>query len=118
MAETYTDILLALDELLDLEREALIEGKLEQLGNMTAEKEKLVDRINALPEVPRSELAPVQVKVNRNQVLLQSALEGIRAVANRMAEMRRVRKGLDTYDRSGKKYHHAADARKKLEKRA
>lgn len=118
MAETYSDILFALDELLDLEREALIEGNLEQLGSMAVEKEKLVDRINGSPEIPRTKLAPVQVKVSRNQVLLQSALEGIRAVANRMAELRRVRKGLDTYDQAGRKYHHTASTGKKLEKRA
>ncbi|WP_164660751.1 flagellar export chaperone FlgN [Tropicibacter sp. Alg240-R139] len=116
--ETPTELIGALDELLDLERMALIDGELERLGTLLPQKERLIDRINMLDSVEREVLAGVQSKVTRNQSLLNSAMEGIHAVANRMAELRRVRRGLETYDESGRKMKHNTQMSKKLEKRA
>lgn len=116
--ETPSELIAALDELLDLERTALVGGELERLGVLLPEKEKLIDRINMLDSVERDALAAVQTKVNRNQSLLNSAMEGIQAVANRMAEMRRVRRGLETYDEAGRKMKHSTQFSKNLEKRA
>ncbi len=116
--ETPTELVASLDELLDLERAALIDGELERLGALLPEKEKLIERINKLDSIEREALVGVQVKVTRNQSLLNSAMEGIQAVANRMAELRRVRKGLETYDESGRRMKHSTQLSKKLEKRA
>ncbi|MBO9450559.1 flagellar export chaperone FlgN [Tropicibacter sp. R16_0] len=117
-SETPTELIAALDELLDLERAALVDGELERLGVLLPQKEKLIERINTLDSVEREALAGVQSKVSRNQSLLNSAMEGIQAVANRMAELRRVRRGLETYDESGRKMQHNTQVSKKLEKRA
>jgi hypothetical protein len=116
--ETPTELIAALDELLDLERAALVDGELERLGALLPEKEKLIERVNKLDSIERQALAGVQIKVTRNQSLLNSAMEGIQAVASRMAELRRVRKGLETYDESGRKMQHSTQLSKKLEKRA
>ncbi|GAB5436083.1 flagellar biosynthesis protein FlgN [Falsiruegeria mediterranea] len=116
--ETPTELIVALDELLDLERAALVDGELERLGVLLPQKEKLIERINTLDSVEREALAGVQSKVSRNQSLLNSAMEGIQAVANRMAELRRVRRGLETYDESGRKMQHNTQVSKQLEKRA
>ena len=116
--ETPSELIDALDELLDLERTALVEGELERLGALLPEKEKLIERINKLDSVEREALAGVQTKVTRNQSLLNSAMEGIQAVANRMAELRRVRRGLETYDESGRRMQHNTQPSKNLEKRA
>lgn len=116
--ETADELIAALDELLELERSALVEGELERLGTLLPVKEKLIHRINDLGSVERDKLTDVRSKVSRNQNLLNGALEGIQAVANRMAEMRRVRRGLETYDEGCRKRHHNTQASKQLEKRA
>ncbi|MCE8507083.1 flagellar export chaperone FlgN [Ruegeria pomeroyi] len=116
--EELDDLIAALDELLELERGALVRGELEQLGRMTEEKERLVDRINAAPDLRRDQLGSLHLKVTRNQALLSSALEGIRAVAHRMSELRKVRHGLETYDSAGHKQRYVTSAKTRLEKRA
>lgn len=107
-----------LDNLLDLERSALLDGALDQLGLIMAQKDRLIAEINALEGAERASLAALQEKAARNQVLLNSAMEGIRAVANRMADLRRVRRGLETYDRQGRKETVGATIQSSVEKRA
>ena len=82
------------------------------------QKSAIIDRLNSLDDLNAEQLAPVQSKVQRNQALLGGALDGIRAVADRMAEMRRVRQGLETYDRSGQRTSLSAPSRPKVERRA
>ncbi len=112
------DLIDELDALLDQERQALLDGDLEHLGRALAQKENLIEKINALETLERSMLENVHQKVSRNQVLLNSALEGIRAVANRMADLRRVRQGLETYDRTGQKKRIDTQVNPNVEKRA
>jgi len=112
------DLIDELDTLLDRERQALVEGDLELLGRMLAQKQDLIDRINTLDTLERNSLAQVHDKVTRNQELLNSAMEGIRAVANRMADLRRVRHSLETYDQSGHKTRFETQGHYSLEKRA
>lgn len=108
----------ALDSLLDRERQALMGGELELIAGLMTEKEELIQRINAFDPVDHANLVGVHEKVTRNQALLNSAMDGIRAVANRMAELRRVRAGLETYDSRGKKQSYGIQATTKIEKRA
>ncbi len=107
-----------LDTLLDQERLALIDGDLEMLGRMLAQKQELIDNINATESLEREQLKEVHDKVTRNQELLNSAMEGIRAVASRMADLRRVRQGLETYDQTGRKTRFETQTQPSVEKRA
>ena len=107
-----------LDLLLDQERLALIDGDLEMLGRMLEQKQGLIDNINDLDTLERKHLSDVHDKVTRNQELLNSAMEGIRAVANRMADLRKVRQGLETYDQSGRKTRFETQTQPSVEKRA
>lgn len=93
----------ALSDLLDSERKALLAGELNRLADMLEPKETLIDAINAGPQDDLNGLRQLDAKVKRNQLLLDGALEGIRAVAIRMAELRQVRNGLETYGADGKK---------------
>ncbi|SDC73511.1 flagellar export chaperone FlgN [Ruegeria marina] len=111
-------LLRALDDLLDQEKTVLIKGDLERLGALSQEKERLVTGLNAMPDLSREQLEPLHRKVVRNQALLKSALDGIRTVANRLAELRRVRQGLETYDGAGQKRRFSALRSSQLEKRA
>lgn len=107
-----------LDDLLERERQALVNGELEQLGRFLTRKEALITQINALETLERTVLTQIHEKVTRNQTLLNSAMEGIRAVADRMADLRRVRRGLETYDETGRKKRVETHVETSVEKRA
>jgi hypothetical protein len=101
--ETACLILRNLDELLDRERAALLEGDLEAISRSLREKERLIDALNGLQLTPEVELATIRIKAQRNQILLDGALDGIRAVAERLYALRRLRDTLETYDQTGQK---------------
>ncbi|KPD14302.1 flagellar export chaperone FlgN [Phaeobacter sp. 11ANDIMAR09] len=107
-----------LDEILDQERSALVRGELDKIEELLARKETIIARLNTIDSLEREALAQVQTKVSRNQELLNSAMEGIRSVATRMAELRRVKKGLDVYDRAGRKARYGTTMGQRLEKRS
>lgn len=113
-----TDLIRSLEDVLDLERKALVEGDLDRLTRTAPEKEKLIGAINDLQVFDSEELVRLQEKVKRNQALLNSAAEGIRAVASRMAELRRVRQEFSTYGADGQRSGFAVRSHAKLEKRA
>ncbi|MEX0306133.1 MAG: flagellar biosynthesis protein FlgN [Ruegeria sp.] len=112
------DPIRALEDLLDNERAALIQGDLTDVSRFTPEKETLIGAINDLHVLESDDLSRVQKKVARNQALLNSAAEGIRAVADRMSELRRIKQEFSTYDASGQRNGFALRSQAKLEKRA
>lgn len=101
--EMASVILKNLDELLDRERAALLEGDLEGISRSLREKERLIDALNGLQLTTEGELSTIRRKVQRNQMLLDGALDGIRAVAERLSSLRRIRDTLETYDQTGQK---------------
>jgi flagellar biosynthesis/type III secretory pathway chaperone len=107
-----------LDDLLEQERAALLEGDLEKIGRLLDAKEQLIDALNTLSQDERPEMDAVEAKVLRNQALLDGALQGIRHVATRMAALRRVRRSLETYDAKGTKTTIEGGADFSVEKRA
>ena len=107
-----------LDDLLDSEKQALVQGDMDRVGRLMSQKEYLVENLNAEEGLDRNNLATLHQKVMRNQTLLDIALEGIRAVATRMSELRRVPSGLDTYDEQGCKHNFRDQGSTKVEKRA
>ncbi len=116
--ETIDTMIDDLDLLLDSERQALVSGNLDELSQLHDRKEQLISALNALDRLEADALVGVREKMSRNQALLSSAMEGIRAVADRMAELRRVRQNLSTYDRDGKRHQFPTSTAQKLEKRA
>ena len=112
-----------LDTLLEAEKAALLQGNLEQVTSILETKEALIDKLNALQKaslegIDEQSLAAVHGKIQRNQTLIRSSLEGIRAVADRISGLRRVRQGLETYDQSGKKTQFSTTTSASVEKRA
>ncbi|KUJ77905.1 flagellar biosynthesis protein FlgN [Ruegeria marisrubri] len=116
--ETKIDPFRALEELLDLERKAVLDGQLGQLENLLPEKEKLFDSLGKSATGRSEQVQRVQKKLERNQALLESAADGVRAVFDRMAELRRVRQGLHTYDAAGKRNSFPVRLQTQLEKKA
>lgn len=112
------DVIDALDDLLEAERDALLSGDLKKLTGLFKRKEALIDALNVAERFEGNELRLLDGKIKRNQELLNSALEGIRKVANRMAAFRRVRASLETYDAKGDRQVIDIEPAKTLEKRA
>jgi len=94
----------ALNSLLDEERAALLDGDLEQLTHLLASKEALIDEMNEAPQTDLPAMQALDGKVKRNQLLLDGAMEGIRSVAQRLAQLRQAKGALETYGPDGKRY--------------
>lgn len=119
MSEKDTQILInRLDALLDAERVTLLAGDLQEIADIAQAKEELMDALNALDAKDRAEISRLQSKVERNQVLLDGALQGIRKVASRLAALRRIRRSLETYDATGRRQTIQGEVAPKVEKRA
>lgn len=116
--ETAQDIMDALDSVLEDEREIVLAGKLDAIPGLLERKEALFDRLNTMTVDSGADLQTLQQKVTRNQALLEGALRGIRAVADRMSTLRQMRTSLETYDRAGQRKSIAIGPDNKLEKRA
>ncbi|MEP0702355.1 MAG: hypothetical protein ABJC67_13520 [Lentilitoribacter sp.] len=112
--QLFTD----LDELLETERSALLSGDLEIIVTLLERKETLIEELSVAEEFEANALDVLTGKMKRNQDLLDSALEGIRNVASRLAAMRRVRSTLDTYDSNGSKQSITIAKDSNVEKRA
>lgn len=116
--EPTEDALNALNDLLDQERQALLEGNLDRIARTLDLKQSLIAQLDAQDVTDRPSLEALQAKVARNQSLLNSALDGLRAVTRRLATMRRIRSSLDTYDSQGQKNAIALTPTRSVEKRA
>lgn len=117
MTSKYTDFS-ELDSVLDQERALLLKGDLEGLRTLLPTKEQLVELFLNDATSSQGQIAPLEGKLQRNQLLLDGALDGIRAVAVRLAALRQVRTALDTYDAHGRKRHIDISTASKVETRA
>lgn len=108
----------SLDDLLDQERAALLRGELDKLQRLYEYKVRLIDQLRVLDLENSDDLRPLSDKIDRNQSLLSSALEGIRAVTRRLDAVRQARENLETYGADGKRTSLGTRAGKALEKRA
>ncbi|MDG1170846.1 MAG: flagellar biosynthesis protein FlgN [Sulfitobacter sp.] len=119
MSDLATETTVAeLHDLLDAERQALLAGDLEALNSLLTPKEALIEAINdlELTDIPQIEM--LDRKLRHNQLLLDGALEGIRAVAKRMARLRDVKGALETYGADGKRRDIPLGPESSVERRA
>ncbi len=93
----------ALEDLLDAERKALLAGKLDDVSRLHGRKERLIGALSEHAPIEGANFEGLSEKVKRNQILLNSALSGIRSVTQRLNAIRRVRQSLETYDAYGRK---------------
>lgn len=113
-----SQILLSLNALFENERAVLLSGDLAQLQTIMDEKSKLIDELRALDDRPLSDLEGLRAKAQHNQILFDGALAGIRRVADRLAELRKVRHSFDTYDDTGRRRTIEGQVVHNVEKRA
>lgn len=108
-------------ELLEEERAALIEGKLDALPDLLERKEALFEELTQLQEddeIDTDDLAPLQEGFARNQRLLESAQAGLQATQERMTTLRRVRTSFESYDNRGQRQSVQLSAGQRVEKRS
>lgn len=118
MKPETTDSVDAFEDLLDEERRALLAGDFEALGRLLMKKEQIIGELAELEGVDSAEMAGLSSRVARNQELLATAIDGIRSVSRRLAELHRVRGSFETYDERGKRQSVASRQDRSLEKRA
>lgn len=110
-------IITALDALLERERSAILCGALDHLTPLMAEKSALIDALANIGPAGTA-IDGVRAKARRNQDLIESAMDGIRAVAQRLATIRRLRASMDTYDSTGQRHPTQGGRGGNVEKRA
>ncbi|WP_136443289.1 flagellar protein FlgN [Pacificoceanicola onchidii] len=106
-----------LKTLISEERNALMNGDFDRIAELMEEKERLAADLGGLDE-DDADVAPIRDGLRRNQELFDHTLAGIRNVANRLGEVNRVRRNLETYDENGRKKNLGSPEIKKLERRA
>ena len=89
--------------LLEEERQAVLEFDIDTVTLVAERKAALLDELKEAPLPDSDEMTGLRATALRNQELLDKAMEGIQAVADRVGEIRRVRSQLDTYDDRGQK---------------
>ncbi len=89
-----------LTRLLEEERAAILSGAFLEISRVSAAKERLLEKLTEVP-VPLADLRRIAAEVSRNQSLLSAAIDGVRAVADRMGALRRARDGFETYGPGG-----------------
>ena len=92
----------ALEDLLDKERAAILDGALEDMGRIACEKERVLER-RELTVPDQRTLDRVRRKAARNQLLLAAAIRGVRAVSARLDVLRNGSSEMNTYDRAGQR---------------
>lgn len=88
-----------LSRLLDTERQALLSGDLSAVGELTAEKEALVETFESSNI---EDLRLLATALTRNSALLVAAREGVADVLGTLRKQRDARMSLSSYDSSGK----------------
>lgn len=118
---TAQERLSRIEALLDREREALREGKLDTLDALIGERETHVAALQGGIEPSDTGaltlLRAIQIKARRNARLLGAARQGFEAGSRRLAEMASVREKLSTYSENGQ-VSDIMDGKSRVQKRA
>ncbi|MCT4609256.1 MAG: flagellar protein FlgN [Pelagimonas sp.] len=112
-----TDVKQRLEDLLDQERQALLDGNFDQIEKLMEKKQELAEDLET-QTLPQEALSPIKDGMRRNQELFDQALAGIRNVTARIDELRQLRRSMNTYDAYGRRFTIDAPIDRKLEKRA
>ena len=85
--------------LLDLERNALIQGDLDTIVGLIPEKEDLVTQFE---QNEAADLKALSFKLAQNARLLNAARSGVSDAVSTMQKLEQARSSLSSYDRTGK----------------
>ena len=91
----------ALEDLLDRERTAVVDGRFDVLERMTAEKERLIHVVSRDGATPNA-LSRLKLASERNGRLLEAMRAGVVVAQKRIGAMKKQSEPLQTYDASGR----------------
>ena len=119
MVQTDTATLITdLSEVIAQERHAILAGELEGVEDLVERKADLVALIAGRDDVDREAFEALRTQFERNQKLLESAMAGVRAVANRLTATREAQETLKVYDDKGRAKSFPTGETPKLMRRA
>lgn len=108
-----------IDRILDEERALLLSGNLGKLNSISDEKSNLIGQMDQKWQAPaNAEVRRVLDKAGRNAQLLAHARDGLKAALFRLAEIRKIQNGLETYGPRGDRLRLKAEKANRLERRA
>ncbi len=90
----------ALEDLLEKERAAILEGRFDKLERLAAEKERLV---KSVAESGGRGLVGLRNRAERNRALLMAMSAGVKSAIQRIEGLRGAGKPLQTYDAAGQR---------------
>lgn len=88
-----------LTQLLEVERQALLKGDFDTLGELVTTKEALVTQFD---DANAAELNILAAALARNSALFAAAHEGVTAVVSTLQQQRAARTSLSSYDSAGR----------------
>ncbi|WP_172297659.1 hypothetical protein [Pseudoruegeria sp. HB172150] len=91
-----------LDEILDRERAAILEGQFDVIERLTPAKERALDRLKRRPPDGVA-LGQLRGKVERNGRLLEAMRAGLASAQERLKALRERPSALRTYDAKGRR---------------
>ncbi|WP_319825046.1 hypothetical protein [Thalassovita sp.] len=113
--KTENPVTARLSTLLEEERHLLLKGRLNDLPALLERKRALIEELGP---PARADLSALHDRLTRNHALLNSAMAGIRRVADRLETLQRTRGALETYDSRGHRKSLGTHPAGKVEKRA
>ncbi len=90
----------ALEDLLEKERAAILDGRFDSLERLAVEKERLV---KSVADSGRSGLVGLRNRAERNRALLIAMGAGVKSAIQRIEGLRGAGKLLQTYDAAGQR---------------
>ena len=92
----------AMEDLLDREREAILEGRFDLLGRLIEQKTRQVNALNP-KDLDEKSLMRLRDQGQRNARLLEAMREGIEAVQQRLANLQGAGAALEIYEADGRR---------------
>lgn len=90
-----------LNDILTLEKAALLAGNYEALPALEQQKEQALNMLTKAT-TSKAALAHVHFRIGENQALLAAAIDGVGAARKRIEALKDVQKGLTVYNHAGK----------------
>ena len=100
MTQDQINSLIALEAILDAERDIILSGDFDDLAHISTEKEHILHRLKGIDR-NLSSLQRVLSKANRNERLLNAMKSGIESARRILHDVSNPQKDLNTYSEDG-----------------
>jgi Rps23 Pro-64 3,4-dihydroxylase Tpa1-like proline 4-hydroxylase len=98
---TTENLAARLNDVLELEYAALMNGEIAAIAQLSADKLEILEEMSEFEDYEYTVLEQFRVMLIRNQLLTNSAIEGMRSAIQRARDVQSVASGLQTYTAGG-----------------